>query len=699
MQMKPQTIVNYLRTKARRPLKAKELARALGVPTREYRSFKSLLRELTDSGTIYRVRRGRYASTEKLNLIVGRLQITRGGFGFVIPEEGGTDVFVRSSGLGNAYAEDRVVVRIDHPRRTPNPEGTIVKVLERSRTQVVGIFRKSGRYGFVVPEDRRFHRDVFVAPDSEIQVREGDVVVARIVDWGSGQHDPVGEIFQVLGVPDAPGVDVLSIIHQHQLPTEFPAEVDREAEAVVRRAASESATEGRSDYRELLTFTIDPVDARDHDDALSIEARGKGTWRVGVHIADVSHYVAEGSTIDAEALSRGTSVYLVDRVLPMLPEVLSGDLCSLRPAADRFTLSVLISLDADGRVQGSSVEESIIRSRHKLSYEQAQEIIDGKQEASTGLVEALRQLRDLSLKLRKRRRARGGLDFDLPEARVVLNAAGEPTHVEELLRLESHRLIEEFMILANECVAQMAVSRDWPFIYRVHESPDPARLQRLREFVAKFGLTLAKDAHRSPKPLQRLLAAVDGRPEETLVSTLALRSLKQAVYHKDNKSHFGLGSKAYAHFTSPIRRYPDLAIHRIVRQALFAGQKPSASLKERVAEVAAHASIRERIAMDAERSSVELKKMEYMESHIGDEFKGTVSGVTAFGLFVLIDGVLVEGLLHVSNLEDDYYRFQEDEFALVGESRGHRFRLGDRLTVSVRAVDRSARELDLALVG
>jgi ribonuclease R len=503
----------------------------------------------------------------------------------------------------------------------------------------------------------------------------------------------------VLGSPGDPGVDVLAIVHAHELPAEFPAPVAEEADAIARGAHAGLRLEERRDFRDELTFTIDPEDAKDHDDALSIRRLGTDRWRVDVHIADVSHYVEERSKIDLEAFQRGTSVYLVDRVLPMLPDALSGDLCSLKPGADRLTLTVSLQMNRSAEVLETEFFEGVIRSDHALSYEEAQEIIDSGREAPDDLREALCWLRDLSVQLRLRRRRRGGLDFDLPEARVIVNAAGEPTHIQRLLRLQTHQLIEEFMILVNESVARLAASRKLPFLYRIHEPPDPDRLERLREFLTGLGLGLAKNAARSPRALQKLLNSAEGRPEEAVVSSLVLRSMKQARYSAERKGHFGLASRAYTHFTSPIRRYPDLSIHRIVRTAILERKPIGETLGEHLVEVARRSSMREREAMEAERDSVELKKMEYMERHVGDEFEGTVSGVTAFGLFVLLDDVLAEGLLHVSQMADDYYHFIEEEYSLVGEVGRRRFRLGDRVQVAVLSVDRESRKLDLALSG
>jgi ribonuclease R len=691
------SIIRYLRERAQRPVRLKEIARGLGVDAREYRRLKRLLRQMEEAGEIYRVRRRRYALPDRINLVVGRLQVIRAGHGFVIPEDGSDDVFVASSQLKDAYDGDQVVARIERRRRGRNPEGTIVRVLERARSKVVGVYHRSGRYSYLAPLENALHRDVFIPPKAGGEAGDGFIVVARIVDWGSDHHDPVGEVVEILGRPGEPGVDVLAIIHSHELPAEFRRDALDEAEKLRAEFDAPTALAGRTDFRGTLTFTIDPADAKDHDDALSIERLASDRWRVGVHIADVSHFVREGSRIDQEARDRGTSVYLVDRVLPMLPEPLSGDLCSLKPDEDRLTLSACLELNSKAELSSVAFTGAVIRSRYALAYEEAQEIIDGERAADKDLRESLRMLRDLALRLRDRRQARGGLDFDLPEARVIVNSAGEPTTVQRILRLDTHRLIEEFMILTNESVARAVESRGAPFIYRVHEAPDPDRLERLREFIAGLGLKLARDADRTPRALQRLLATVEGRPEEPVVSTLVLRSMKQARYSAEQAGHFGLGSRAYSHFTSPIRRYPDLVAHRIVRLALLEKREVPEELAGQLGAMARHSSAKERQAMEAERESVELKKMEYLEGHLGDVFDGTISGVTSYGMFVLLDDVLAEGLVHVSQLEDDYYHFLEEQYALVGELKRRRFRLGDRVRVQAIKVNRELRELDLGL--
>lgn len=695
----PDRIVDYLRTVAGRPLNARELARGLGVGRAEEREFRESLDRLVEEGVLYRVRRQRYAVPEKINLVVGRLQTIRSGAGFVVPEDGGADLYIAPHNLGSALDGDRVVARVEHRRRRGRVEGRVIKVLERARQTIVGVYHPRRNFGFVVPEDRKLTRDVFVPPGREAGAVEGDVVVVRVTDWGNDHLGPAGEVERVLGPLTKPGVDVLTVIYGHELPVEFPPEVQEEAERIREKGVTAADLAGRLDLRERLVFTIDPADAKDHDDALSIQPAGDGLWEVGVHIADVGYYVREGSPIDAEALRRGTSVYMVDRTVPMLPDALSSDLCSLRPGVDRLAVSVLLTLDAEGRVRGHRIARSVIRSRHRLTYDDAQAVLDGEISIEPEVDEALRRLLEISLALRAIREKRGSLDFDLPEARVILNTRGEPTDIQRVLRLESHRLIEDYMILANEVVARRAARAGLPFLYRVHEPPDADRVEQLREFLATFGLRLGRGASVRPRDFQRLLVEVKGRPEENLISTVVLRSMKQARYSHENLGHFGLASHDYTHFTSPIRRYPDLVVHRLVCRAFVDRQElPRERLEAWLPAVARQSSERERVAVEAERDSIDLKKVEFMERHLGDEFNGTIAGVTAYGFYVLLDDFFVEGLVHVSNLEDDYYSFLEEQYALVGERKRRRFRLGDRVRVRVARVDREERQIDFLLV-
>ncbi|HSJ24165.1 MAG TPA: ribonuclease R [Longimicrobiales bacterium] len=703
--MDPRRIVEFLRTEAGRPLKARELARALRVPEADHGAFREQLDRLEREGVLYRVQRQRYAAPERINLQVGRIQTTRSGAGFLIPDEGGPDVFIPVQALNTALDGDRAVVRVESKVRTDRPQGTVIRVLERSRSSVVGVFHRaqpgrSGRasHGFVVPEDRKLPWDVFVAPGGRGDASDGDVVVVRITDWGSEHRGPSGEVSEVLGRLGDAGVDVLAILHGHELAVGFPAEAEAAAEAARDRGVTEADLDGREDLRELLVFTIDPADARDHDDALSIEPLPRGGWRVGVHIADVSHYVRPDSPLDAEALRRGTSVYLVDRVVPMLPHALSSDLCSLVPDTDRLTLSLFVDMAPDGGIRGHQFARSVIRSRQRISYEEAQAVLDGTGSVADDADAAIRELHEVALRLRQARVERGSLDFDLPETRVVLDVSGQPVDIQKVVRLDAHRLVEDFMLLANEVVARKASQAEVPFVYRIHEPPDESRMVQLREFVATFGHRLPGRAGRPmPRDLQRLIRAAEGRTEEGLVSTVVLRSMKQARYSAENVGHFGLATTHYAHFTSPIRRYPDLVVHRLLA-ARFLDESRDSPTEEYLQDVARHSSERERVAVAAERDSKDLKRVEFMSRHVGDEFEGTISGVTAFGFFVLLDDFFVEGLVHVSSLEDDYYLFVEEQYALIGERTRRRFRTGDRVAIRVARANIEERKIDFDLV-
>ncbi|HEX6589038.1 MAG TPA: ribonuclease R [Longimicrobiales bacterium] len=695
MPIEPQHIVDHLREQSGRPLKAKELAKALGVANDDYSEFKELLRRLEDEGAIYRVKQQRYAAPQKINLVVGRLQTIRSGAGFVSPDQGDEDLFIPPHALESAVDGDRVVARIERRRRGERAQGTVIKVLERARSRVVGEYHTERNFGFVEPDDQKLKRDVFIPPDAEMGAQDGDLVVVEIESWGDDRHGPAGRVVEVLGPRDRPGVDVLAILHDHELPASFPPDVQAAAVAINRQGIRAKDLQGREDLRHLLVATIDPVDAKDHDDALSVVKVGED-YEVGIHIADVSHYVEEGEPIDIEAFHRGTSVYLVDRVVPMLPHELSGDLCSLKPDVDRLAMSLLVRLSPEGEMKSSRLVRSVIRSRHKLSYEAAQAIMDGRGSGDAALDESLQILLMLSRQIRAQRLQRGSIDFDLPEARVLLNAQGEPTDIQRVLRLESHRLIEDFMILANETVARRASRAKLPFIYRIHEAPDQDRVEQLGEFVRSFGLRFRPT--RDPKAFQALIEQVQGRPEEGLVSTVVLRSMKQARYSAENVGHFGLASQHYAHFTSPIRRYPDLVVHRLLARAFIEGERLDAGLSEELIGTARRSSERERVATSAERESIALKKVEFMERHLGDEFEGTISSVTSFGFFVLLDAFFVEGLVHVNALEDDYYVFLDEQYALQGENSGRRFRTGDRVKVRVASIDRQRNQIDLMLI-
>ena len=692
--------VPYLTESATRPLKPKELAAALNVSRDDYPGFRDSIRDLVRAGRLYRVRGGQLAAPRDLGLVIGRLQTIDSGAGFVIPDEGDEDVFVRRGDIGNAVKGDRVTVRIEE-RATKGPRGRIIEVVERAFERLVGVLHVRDGYGWLDVSEPRLSVDLYI-PGTEIgEAEDGDLVVVAVTSWGETEPTPVGRVERVLGRPGDPGADVLAILVGYGLPEAFPHEVEEEAAALAERGITAADVADREDFREHRVVTIDPADARDHDDALSLLRRPDGTFDVGVHIADVSHYVTRGSALDDEAWERGTSVYLVDRVIPMLPHTLSSDLCSLVPGVDRLTLSAVLHLSAAGELLGARYTRGVIRSTHKLAYEQAQRILEGAEnpvtERDPELRGDLRELLRLSIAFRTRRRERGSLDFDLPESRVVLDEDGAPVDVRRLERLEAHRLVEDWMIAANEAVARWTVEQGVPALYRVHEDPPEEKLEDIQSLASEFGLSFpARDA--KPRDFQRLLDAAKGRPEEPLVSMAVLRSLAQAKYSPSNDGHFGLASAAYLHFTSPIRRYPDLVVHRQLA-AWFDDPAAARTLdSDWLAKTARQASARERLAVEAERDSVDLKKVEFMERHVGDHFRATVSGVAGFGFFVRLVDYDIEGLVHVSELGDDYYKVDPIKHALVGRRTRRRFRLGDEVEVQVVRVDRDERKIDFALV-
>ncbi len=693
-------IVEYLEKRAQRPLQRREIAQGLKIEDGE--ELKRALDRLTDAGRVYPAKNCRYALPEQINLAVGRLEVTRRGAGFVVTEgKDQPDVFIPPQRLGGAVHGDRVVARVEG-RRGDNPEGRILKVLDRAHSDLVGTLRRGRRFGFVEPDNPRLPFKVYVTADDYGGAEEADKVVVAIDEWGDGEKSPEGHVVEVLGPADAPGVDILSIIKTHGLEEEFPDAVVQHAEKLGLDLGAELGR--RLDMRDRVTFTIDPVNAKDFDDALSVRRLEGDRLEVGVHIADVSHYVTEGDPVDGEAYERGTSVYLVDRVIPMLPERLSNELCSLVPEQDRLTFSVILTLDKDANVLDHEIRETVIHSRFRLSYAEAQAIIQSapEKEEHRAILGEVQALRGLAKALQQRRAKRGSLDFDLPEAIVELDEDGFPIDIQESVRLDSMRLIEEFMLLANETVTRHADRLQVPFVYRVHARPAPEALDRIRAFVGALGYHLpASQGEFDPKRFAEILEQARGKREEELINTVILRSMKQARYSAENLGHFGLAADHYTHFTSPIRRYPDLVVHRLLKRILAGERWKKEGQKERqrarLEAIADHCSVRERLAVAAERDSIDLKKVQFMERHIGEEFDGRVSGVTAFGVFVRLDKWFVEGLVHMHELDDDYYEFREDQYALVGRNAGKRYRLADPIRVRVAGVDRERRQIDFEL--
>jgi ribonuclease R len=623
----------------------------------------------------------------------------------VVPEErreGAPDVFVAATNMREALHGDRVVARVE--RQTPRgPEGRIIRVLERALQRMVGRFEADGRFGgHVVPFDRRVLHELFVPAGEEGGARPGQMVSAVITRPPTATRNPVGRVVEVLGRLSDPGVDLKVVLAKYALPDAFPEEAEAEAKAVAGPPGPEERT-GRTDFRGWLTVTIDPETARDHDDAVGVERRPGGGWRLAVHIADVAHYVREGGPLDQEAYLRGTSVYFPDRVVPMLPEALSSDVCSLVEGQDRLTQSVVIDLDGRGRVERAAFHDGVIRSAARLSYQQAQAIVDGDPELRARfapLVDALVAMDELAKLMRRRRYERGSLDFDLPEPKLILGADGEMTGIVPHERLDSMRLIEEFMLAANEAVAARLHSAGVGALYRIHEQPDPGRIEEFSELVASLGYRLPGNLEAvRPEDFQLVLRQIEGKAEEKLVSYLLLRTLKLARYHEENLGHFGLATDMYAHFTSPIRRYPDLVVHRALR-ALGHGldHDREAWLRERLPEMGRHLSEMERRAAEAERELIEWKKVRFMAGRLGEVYSGYVTGVQAFGLFVELEEIYVQGLVHVSSMTDDSYRFNEKAHLLKGENTKRTYRLGDRVEVQVARVDLERRQIDFALV-
>ncbi len=689
-----------------KPLAVKELARRLELDGPGRRELKSVLRRLIADGALVNIHGARVGLPTRMDLVVGRLSCSPSGYGFVVPEkrrEGQSDLFVAATNVRGALHGDRVVARVE--RRGPRgPEGRVIRVLERANQRLVGRYESDGRFGgHVVPFDKRVLQELLVPAGDEAGAEPGVMVLAEITRPPTAARNPVGRVVEVLGRAGEPGVDLRVIVAKHGLPQAFPEAVEEEASSVARPVSSADRS-GRTDFRSWITFTIDPETARDHDDAVSVERRGRDGWRLAVHIADVAHYVREGGALDREAYQRGTSVYFPGHVVPMLPHSLSSGVCSLVEGEDRLTQTVLLEIDREGRVQRAEFHDGVIRSAAKLSYQQAQAIVDGEpalRERFAPLVPSLLEMDALARSMRRRRHERGSLDFDLPEPQLVLDAQGELTAILRHQRLDSMRLVEEFMLAANEAVAGKLHRAGVGALYRIHERPDPERVSEFAELVASLGYRVPADLEAiRPEDFQRILRQAEGRPEEKLVSYLLLRTMKLARYHEENLGHFGLATEMYAHFTSPIRRYPDLVVHRALRglRQGTAGEA-QARLRERLGEMGEQLSERERRATEAERELVEWKKVRFMAGRLGEAFQGYVTGVQAFGLFVELDEIYVQGLVHVSSMGDDYYRFDERKHLLKGESTGKVYRLGDRLSVRVARVDQERRAVDFALAG
>jgi len=685
-----------------KPLKPREIAKFLGIPAEEREALRTKLKEMAKAGKLVKLRGGKYALPEKMGLVVGKLCVYREGFGFVDPIDGGKGVFVPGRSMGGAMNGDLVAVEIVKEGREGRQEGKIVSIIERAVKKVVGRVEKHKGPCFVVPEDKRIRYDVILTHQDCKKVEDGDYVVVEIVSYPSETRGPVGKVVENLG-KKAPKLDIELIIRTYDLPTEFPPEVLEEAEKIPTEVSPEEV-KGRVDLREQLCFTIDGENARDFDDAVAIEKLPNGNYRLFVHIADVSHYVKPGTALDREAYKRGTSVYFPDRCIPMLPERLSNGICSLNPLVDRLTFTCEMEINKKGMVVDYKIYESVIHSKARLTYTIAQRIIEGDEEAIQKfphVVESLKAMYELAQILYKKRYKRGSLDFDLPEPVVVLNAEGEPIDIYKAERLWSHRIIEEFMIVANETVAEFMFWSDYPSVYRVHESPDREKLNEFLNFVRSLGIRVpAVKNDIQPKLLQKILEQVEGKPEEKLINYLMLRTMARAKYSPDNIGHFGLASTHYTHFTSPIRRYADLQLHRLVKMALK-GEFSADSIpywEEKLEKVCKHVTERSINADEAERDVIELKKLQYAKNHIGEVFEAIITGVSEQGLYVETIEQLIPGFIHVTNLKNDYYICIPKQYCLVGEKTRTVFRIGDRALVRLLSVDLENRKAEFEMV-
>jgi ribonuclease R len=687
------------------PLRRAEIAQKLRLSAAERRDYRRVLEEMLHKGEVARVRKDRFVSPQEADLVIGRIEFNEKGFAFVIPEPPttGGDIYVAQEDTWVALHEDKVVVRLNRDRKKFRQEekrsGRVIRILERANPTVVGTLQKTNYFHYIVPDDPRIIHDIYTKPRLSAQV--GDKVVASLADWTSRHVNPEGEIVEVLGKSDAPGVDILSIIRKYHLPTRFSEQTLAEAASIPDRIPADEIAL-RLDLRNKFIVTIDPDDAKDFDDAVNVDELPDGGWRLGVHIADVSHYVTPSSALDREARARGNSVYLVDRVVPMLPEKLSNGLCSLRPREDRLTQSCIIEFTSKLAVRHVEFALSVIHSRHRLTYKGAFAQLESQSDHDE-LSRELKKMWRLASKLRQQRFAQGSFDLNFPEVKVRLDKNSKPTHIEKIHNDISHQLIEEFMLAANEAIARHICNLQVPCLYRIHEDPDLEKLRDFREYAKSFGYKVGDVTNR--RELQKLLEAVKGKPEEYAINLALLRSLKQARYSPQPVGHYGLAKKFYTHFTSPIRRYADLVVHRTLRTLLTRADstgKPHGCGTGDIAKIAEHISRTERVADEAEKESVELKKIEYFQQRLLkgklEAMDAVVSGVRNFGLFVELTESLMQGLVHISTLEDDFYHYDELRERLVGKRTKQIIQIGDKLKVQVERVDVFKRQIDFRVV-
>lgn len=691
------------------PMKIKEIAIVLQIPREQRDELKEVLDALVEEGKISLSKRGKYSKGHPVRL-KGVFQANLRGFGFVIPEDDSGDVFIPEENICGAFHGDEVEYIITAAPAGKRKEGKIIRVLSHSIVNIVGLYEKNKNFGFVRPDNQRYLKDIYIPAGKELGAMNGHKVVVRLTSYGGEHMKPEGEIIQIIGHINDPGTDILSVVMDAGIPSEFPEKVLNQA-VRVGKDVSEADRAGRKDLRDWFMVTIDGEDAKDLDDAVSLKMEGSN-YILGVHIADVTNYVQENSALDREAFERGTSVYLADRVIPMLPHKLSNGICSLNAGEDRLALSCIMTFDQAGEMIDHEIAETVIHVDKRMSYNGVAEILERSAQKAENcpenavpedeqpeIIEMIRQMKQLSDILRERRGRRGSIDFDFPETKVILDEAGKPVDIRPYERNDATKIIEDFMLMANETVAEEYYWRELPFLYRTHDVPDEDKIKKLSTFINNFGYHIHVRNEVRPKEIQKLLDRVDGTPEEALISRLTLRSMKRARYTTENTGHFGLAAKYYTHFTSPIRRYPDLQIHRIIKENLRGrlNEDRIAHYEEILPKTAAQCSDRERRAEEAEREVVKMKKAEYMRSRIGEEYDGVVSGVTGWGIYVELENT-VEGLVHVADMKDDHYEFVEQNYEMTGTHTGKTYKLGQTVRVRVTDADKLLRTVNFEIV-
>lgn len=701
-----EVILNFMKEEAYKPMEIPEIAKIFNINKNEYKSFKKAIKTMEKEGLLARDESDKLGLAQRMGVITGKIEIHDRGFGFLIPDiEGIKDLFIAKTNLMGSMNGDRVVAKIiKEGRNGKRTEGIIINIVERVNKNIVGIYEDNKSFGFVLPEDKRIQNDIFISKKDRNGAKKGQIVMVEITRWPDGKRkNPEGKVVEILGRPGDKGIDIDIIIRKYNLPKDFPPSVLNSA-LDIEDFITEDEIKGRLDLRNIKMVTIDGEDAKDLDDAVSIERLENGNFKLGVHIADVTHYVKERSVIDKEAFKRATSVYLIDRVIPMLPKKLSNGICSLNPKVDRLTLSCIMEVNRQGKVVNHTIAQSVIKTNERMTYTDVTKILRDNDaeliERYKDLVDDFKAMEELCKILRKKRLDRGAIDFDFEECKIILDEKGKPIDIKPYERAIANRMIEEFMLLANETVAEHMEKLKVPFVYRIHENPDAEKLEKFKAFIYNLGyndITWGEEVN--PKALQRVLDKFKGENEETIISTLLLRSMMQARYSPECAGHFGLAADYYCHFTSPIRRYPDLQIHRIIKEYLNKEltENRSKKLVSIVDSAAKQSSEMERVAQEAEREVDDLKKAEYMKDRIGEIFEGMISSVTGFGAFVELPNT-IEGLVHITSFRDDYYIYDEDRLILIGERNKKIYRLGDKLKVLCSKVDILSREVYFEIV-